>query len=77
VPASAPRVAIAIVAWKGADLTIDCLRSIASQIDTLPNWRVYVVDNASPDDSADRVEQAIAREQWGAWVTFIRSDRNG
>lgn len=76
-PASAPRVAIAIVAWKGADLTIDCLRSIAAQIDELPAWHVYVVDNASPDDSADRVEQAIAREQWSRWATFIRSPVNG
>lgn len=76
-PASTPRVAIAIVAWKGADLTIDCLRSIASQIRELPTWHVYVVDNASPDDSADRVEQAILREQWGAWATFIRSATNG
>lgn len=77
VPVSAPRVAISIVAWKGAELTIDCLRSIASQIGALPGWHVYVVDNASPDDSADRVERAIAEQSWSKWVTFIRSETNG
>lgn len=74
---SEPRVAVSIVAWKSAELTIDCLRSIAAQIDRLPYWHVYVVDNASPDDSADRVEHAIAANDWTRWVTFIRSARNG
>jgi N-acetylglucosaminyl-diphospho-decaprenol L-rhamnosyltransferase len=76
-PASSPRVAVAIVAWKHANLTIDCLRSIAAQIDDLPLWRVYVVDNASPDDSADQVERAIEGEGWGKWATLIRSPVNG
>jgi len=77
VPSSEPTVAIAIVAWKGANLTIDCLRSIAAQIGELHRWHVYIVDNASPDDSADRVEAAIARERWQGWTTFIRADKNG
>ncbi len=68
---------ISIVAWKGADLTIECLRSLAPQLSELERWHVYVVDNASPDDSADRVEAAIAQNEWQPWVTFIRSPVNG
>lgn len=77
-PASAtPRLAVTIVAWKGADLTIDCLRSVEPEVRDLRNCHVYVVDNASPDDSADRVERAIADNGWGEWVTFIRAPTNG
>ena len=72
-----PRLAVTIVAWKGADLTIDCLRSVEPEVRDLGNCHVYVVDNASPDDSADRVERAIKDNLWSDWVTFIRSPHNG
>lgn len=71
------RVVVSIVAWKGSDLTIDCLRSVANQIESLPDWHVFVVDNASPDDSADRVAEAIKVNGWSSWVTFIRASHNG
>lgn len=71
------RLLISIVAWKGADLTIDCLRSIGPELASVPGSRVVVVDNASPDDSADRVAQAIADNHWGDWATLIRSPVNG
>ncbi len=75
--ASPGRLFISIVAWKGADLTIDCLRSIEPELASVPGTRVVVVDNASPDDSADRVAQAIASNHWGAWATLIRAPGNG
>ncbi len=71
-----PRVVISIVAWKGADLTIACLRSIEPELVSVPGTRVIVVDNASPDGSADRVEQAIREQGWGAWATLIRAPGN-
>lgn len=70
------RLVVSIVAWKGADLTIDCLRSIEPELDSVPGTRVIVVDNASPDGSADRVEQAIRAHGWGAWATLIRAPSN-
>jgi len=75
--ANSGRLFISIVAWKGADLTIDCLRSIAPELASVPGTRVVVVDNASPDGSADRVAQAIADNHWGAWATLIRAPGNG
>lgn len=71
------RLLISIVAWKGADLTIDCLRSIEPELGSVPGTRVVVVDNASPDDSADRVAKAISDNGWGTWATLIRSPVNG
>ena len=70
------RVVISIVAWKGADLTIACLRSIEPELDSVPGTRVIVVDNASPDGSAERVECAIRDYGWGTWATLIRAPGN-
>ncbi len=76
-PAPAPtRLLISIVAWKGADLTIDCLRSIEPELASVPGTRVIVVDNASPDGSDIRVEQAIAENGWGRWATLMRAAGN-
>jgi N-acetylglucosaminyl-diphospho-decaprenol L-rhamnosyltransferase len=71
------RLFISIVAWKGADLTIACLRSIEPELASVPGTRVVVVDNASPDGAADRVAQAIAENGWGSWATLIRAPGNG
>ena len=68
---------ISIVAWKSAGLTIDCLRSIEPELAELPTLRVIVVDNASPDGAADRVEEAIAEHGWGGWAQLVRAPRNG
>ncbi len=70
------RIVISIVAYKGADLTIDCLRSIEPELASVPGSRVIVVDNASPDGAADRVAQAIADHGWGAWATLLRAPGN-
>lgn len=76
-PSGPSRLLVSIVAWKGADLTIDCLRSIEPELASVPGTRVIVVDNASPDGAADRVEEAIARNGWGTWATLVRAERNG
>ena len=80
-PGAAPstavgRLVVSIVAWKGAELTIACLRSIEPELDSVPGMRVIVVDNASPDGAADRVEQAIAQNGWGGWATLMRAPGN-
>jgi len=52
----APSIDVVIPVHGGWELTRRCLETLAAQ--TVPH-RVLVVDNASPDDSADRV-----REEW-------------
>ena len=70
------KVAIAIVTYRCADLTIDCLRSIEAER-TTPGLqiRVIVVDNASGD--APSIAQAIEKNSWSSWVTLIEAPRNG
>jgi N-acetylglucosaminyl-diphospho-decaprenol L-rhamnosyltransferase len=69
-------VAVAIVSYKSAGLTIDCLRSIEPERLT-PGVRVraIIVDNASGDATA--IGEAIAANSWSSWVTLIQARQNG
>src|SRR5215210_3916598 len=64
-----PAVVIAIVSYNTRGLLDECLRSLRPDADAR-RAEVWVVDNKSPDDSADMVE----REH--PWATLIRSDVN-
>ena len=71
------RLLVVIVNYRTAQLTIDCLRSLAPQVPLLPPTRVVVTDNASGDDSVDRLTAAVAENGWGAWCTIMPLPRNG
>ena len=59
-------VLVVIVNYRSAGLTIDCLRSLAPEVAGHPKARVVVVtENASGDDSAERLAAAIELEGWG------------
>jgi GT2 family glycosyltransferase len=69
-------VAIVIVTYHSANLTIDCLSSIAAERSTPGvNIRAVVVDNASGD--AKLVANAIDQHDWWSWVTLITAPKNG
>jgi N-acetylglucosaminyl-diphospho-decaprenol L-rhamnosyltransferase len=69
-------VTVAIVSYKSAALTIDCLRSIQAERSTPGlHIRVIVVDNASND--APLIAEAIAANGWSSWVTLVEAPRNG
>lgn len=55
--AESPPVYISVLNWNKADNTIRCLESLA-QLD-YPNYHVLVVDNASFDDSVERIRAAF------------------
>ena len=69
-------VAAVIVNYGTADLAIQCLQSLAGMRQECDDLRVYVVDNASPDDSIAQITASIARERWSAWVRLLRSAEN-
>src|SRR5581483_7796472 len=69
-------VVVAIVSYKSASLTIDCLQSIVPERAMgRIHIRAIVVDNASGDSSA--IAEAIAANSWSPWVTLIQAPRNG
>src|SRR5579872_3500378 len=69
-------VAIAIVTYRSAELTISCLRSVEEERSTTSlRIRVIVVDNASND--APLIAGAIETNGWSSWVTLVEAPRNG
>ena len=69
-------VAVVIVTYKSAQLTIESLRSIQSERATEGlSVRVIVVDNASGD--LPTIEKALEPNGWSSWVTLIPAPMNG
>lgn len=69
------RIAVVIVHYRTPGLVGDCLDSLVDEVGS--NDIVLVVDNASGDGSADRIEEMIRVKGWDTWVRLIRSERNG
>jgi GT2 family glycosyltransferase len=69
------RIAISIINYCTADLTINCVRSVLKDIGALPA-QVVIVDNASGDGSADRIADWIGTLPDTAPVTLVRSPLN-
>lgn len=76
-PPACPPVLVVIVNYRTGPLVVECLRSLQAEIAAAPGSRVTVVDNRSPDHSADVIAAAIEREGWSSWVTLARSPVNG
>jgi len=67
---------VVIVNYRVADLTIDCLRSVASEIASVRGMHVAVCDNGTGDDSAQRIKTAIEANRWGTWCSLTAIKRN-
>jgi GT2 family glycosyltransferase len=67
---------IAIINYRTPQLTLDCLASLAPQIHDVPDTQVAVIDNASGDDSVERISGAIRANKWSAWATLRSADKN-
>jgi hypothetical protein len=76
-PDSLTRLLVVIVNYRTAGLTIDCLRSLDSEVRSLPGTRVIVTDNASGDGSVEKIQAAIETEGWGDWASLQPLERNG
>ena len=70
-------VLVVIVNYRTPILTIDCLRSLVTEVQSLPGTRVAVVDNDSGDGSVEQIGTSIETEGWGDWASLIPSCRNG
>lgn len=69
-------IAVVIVTYKSAALTIESLRSVNAERST-PGFhiRAVVVDNAAGD--APAIADAIESNGWGSWVTLVIAPKNG
>jgi len=75
-PVDALDIAVVIVTYKSAQLTIESLRSLLTERAT-PGLRVraIVVDNASGD--LPQIAQVVERLEWSSWVTLVQAPKNG
>ena len=71
------RLLVVIVNWRTADLTVDCLRTLAPEVASVPGTRVVVTDNDSGDDSVTRIRAGINANGWGAWASVLPLEKNG
>jgi N-acetylglucosaminyl-diphospho-decaprenol L-rhamnosyltransferase len=67
---------VIIVNFRVAHLVIDCLHSVAQEIESVPTTRVAVCENGTGDDSAQRIQQAIDDNGWANWCTLKALDVN-
>jgi GT2 family glycosyltransferase len=69
-------IAVVIVTYKCAALTIESLRSVAAErCEAEFQIRAVVVDNASGD--TPRIAEAIESNGWRSWVTLVTAAKNG
>jgi GT2 family glycosyltransferase/LmbE family N-acetylglucosaminyl deacetylase len=69
-------IAVVIVTYRSARLTIANLRSLLAEgSDPTLRIRVIVVDNASGD--LPEISRAVTEEQWLSWVTLVAAPGNG
>jgi N-acetylglucosaminyl-diphospho-decaprenol L-rhamnosyltransferase len=69
-------VGIVVLNYRTGDLTIECLRSLSSEIERTPA-RILVIDNASGDGSVERIRAAISTRGWERWASVLPLERNG
>ena len=72
-----PSVLTVIVNYRTPDLTIDCLQSLRDERARVPNLRVVVTDNASGDDSVERLEKFVRDHSLADWITIQPLAENG
>jgi N-acetylglucosaminyl-diphospho-decaprenol L-rhamnosyltransferase len=74
------RLLIVIVNYKTAGLTIDCLQSLAVELQSNMQGittQVVVTDNLSPDDSVAQLQDAVVQHQWQHWCSIMPLPANG
>ena len=70
------RVAVIIVTYRSAKLTIETLRALACErSDSEQSISAVVVDNASGDFPV--IAEAVDRLNWQEWVTLVAAPKNG
>jgi len=70
---AAPKLSILVVSYATREMTLACLRSVMAE--TRASFELIVVDNASPDGSAEAIAAAFPAEAFPQ-VRLIAEDRN-
>jgi N-acetylglucosaminyl-diphospho-decaprenol L-rhamnosyltransferase len=66
-----------IVNYRTPDLTGQVVTALLPELEPLGEFRVYVVDNASGDDSVERLRARALADGWGDRVEVVAAPKNG
>ena len=65
-------VLVVITSYRATNLTIDCLRSLAAEVETVPGIKVGICDNGNEDDTAHQLARTIEENGWEDWA-YVRT----
>jgi len=71
-----PKIAIVVINYRTAQMTLDCLASLEPEVRRLPGSHVVLVDSASGDGSAETFERERSAREWNSWLSNIRLAEN-
>jgi N-acetylglucosaminyl-diphospho-decaprenol L-rhamnosyltransferase len=71
-----PKIAIVVINYRTAQMTLDCLASLEPEVTDLPGAHVVLVDSASGDDSPDLLERERSAREWDSWLSTFRLPEN-
>jgi N-acetylglucosaminyl-diphospho-decaprenol L-rhamnosyltransferase len=71
-----PKIAVVLINYRTAQLTLDCLRSLEPEVKGCPGTHVVLVDSASGDESPDIIERERSARGWTDWTSVVRLDEN-
>ncbi len=71
------KVAVVIVNYRAAALTLDAVASVARQRGDLPDLRCVVVDGGSGDGSADIIARGLDDPAFHGWASLLALEING
>ena len=69
-------ICVVVVNYRTPSMVVDCLRTVVPQVRE-SGGRVALVDNASPDDSVDRLSRWIDDNDASDVIELIASESNG
>jgi N-acetylglucosaminyl-diphospho-decaprenol L-rhamnosyltransferase len=67
---------VVIVNYRVAHLVVDCLQSVAAEIEHVSGAMVAVCENGTGDDSAQRIQKTIDDQGWNSWCTLTAVSPN-
>lgn len=67
---------VVILNYRVTDLTIDCLRSLVTEVPSVPGTKVAVCENGTGGDAEQKLRDAIDSNGWGSWVELTAVSPN-
>ena len=68
---------VVILNYRTPELVIDCLSSMVDEVLFMDGVHVVVLDNASGDQSCQKIQSAIEEHEWSTWCELREAKVNG